>query len=182
LGASGGVVAAIMGWAGARTQARTQLKATQLQVAAQHDAETIAQRRSAYITMALSVDAVRRQLRIVRRHIRMPGIADGDLVSKQAEVHSRLREMQAAEWTLRMMLSASEHDIVTELTNAVYEAHRALIEDVETWSADPAGGPSEVARYAAAAKEVQAQMMNFAAMAHTQLYTREVGNDRRAER
>ncbi|NNJ03430.1 hypothetical protein HHX38_04660 [Streptomyces sp. PKU-MA01144] len=174
LGASGAVVGALTSWASARLQARAHVNVARLQQSAAHDAETTARRRAAYSDLILSVDTARRQMRIVRQHVCTADPGDDELQTKQATVHDRIREMQAAEWVLRLMLSDDEQAAVTDLTNAVYASHHALIEDVDEWlqqaSADGARTPSGTPRYDGKTSALQAQMMSFAGSAHARLY------------
>lgn len=178
LGASGAVVVALTTWAGARLQTRAQVEVAQLQLVAQREAEAVARKRAAYAALVLAVDDVRRQMRIVRQHV----VADGDvrgtdaeLAEKRGGVHERIREMQAAEWVLRLMLPEAEQRAVTELADAVYAAHQALIDDVDAWlrSGGPDGGPrlpGDAVRYRATTGPLQARMLGFASSAHAQLY------------
>ncbi|MGW4033373.1 hypothetical protein ACWEFL_29440 [Streptomyces sp. NPDC004838] len=174
LGASGAIVGAVTAWAGTRLQARTQLNLAQAQQIAQHDIETTALRRSAHAELILSVDTCRRQMRRVRRHVQ--GLADGEdgLGPERAAVHERIREAQAAEWVLRLMLSEPEQQQVTDLMNAVYTSHQALIDDVDEWldGAGPGQTPpaADTERYARAARGLQQEMMRFAGATHTRLY------------
>ncbi|MDI9886516.1 hypothetical protein QMZ92_19580 [Streptomyces sp. HNM0645] len=174
LGASGAVVGALTSWASARLQARAHVNVARLQQSAAHDAETTARRRAAYSDLILSVDTARRHMRMVRQHVLAPGPGGDELETRQAAVHDRIREMQAAEWVLRLMLPDDEQAAVTELTNAVYASHQALIEDVDEWleqaSVDGARAPGGTPRYEGRASELQAQMMSFAGAAHARLY------------
>ncbi|GAB2942196.1 hypothetical protein [Streptomyces sp. NPDC058869] len=175
LGASGAVVGAITSWAGAGLQARAHVEVAQLQQSAAHAAETTARRRAAYSDLILSVDAARRQMRIVRQHVHTSAPGVDELRAEQATVHDRIREMQAAEWVLRLMLPDDEQTAVTDLTNAVYASHHALIEDVDAWleqaPTDGARTPSGTPRYDGKTSALQSQMMSFAGSAHARLYT-----------
>ncbi|WP_329210163.1 hypothetical protein OG257_22670 [Streptomyces sp. NBC_00683] len=178
LGASGAIVGALTTWASSRLQARSQLNVVRLQHGAAHDAETIARKRAAYSDLVLSVDTVRRQMRIVRQHVQGTLGTDSELQTKRDAVHDRIREMQAAEWVLRLMLSDDEQAAVTGLANAVYTAHHALIEDVDEWlERTPASGIREAqdtSRYSHTTAALQAQMMMFAGIAHSRLYAQGV--------
>ncbi|MGW6707786.1 hypothetical protein ACWGDE_23260 [Streptomyces sp. NPDC054956] len=174
LGAGGAMVGALTTWASSRLQARSQLNVARLQHGAAHDAETIARKRAAYSDLVLSVDTARRQMRIVRQHVQGALGTDGELQDKRDAVHDRIREMQAAEWVLRLMLPDDEQAAVTALANAVYSSHQALIDDVDEWlERTPAGGvrePWDTTRYPRAASALQEQMMTFAGIAHARLY------------
>ncbi|MFZ3470846.1 hypothetical protein ACODT3_22405 [Streptomyces sp. 4.24] len=174
LGASGAVVGALTTWASSRLQARSQLNVARLQHGAAHDAETTARKRAAYSDLVLSVDTARRQMRIVRQHVRGALGTDGELQTDRDAVHDRIREMQAAEWVLRLMLSDDEQAAVTGLTNAVYTTHQALIDDVDEWleraSASGVREPLDAIRYSRTTAALQAQMMAFAGIAHARLY------------
>ncbi|MEU6703471.1 hypothetical protein [Streptomyces wuyuanensis] len=175
LGASGAVVGAVTSWASARLQAGAQVDVARLQQDAAHGAETVARRRAAYEELILSVDAARRDMRVVRQHLTAPLGDDDGLEAVRARVHDRIRDMQAAEWVLRLMLADDEQAAVTDLTEAVYTSHQGLIDDVDEWLRHgPAAGeraPGETPRYSAAASALQSQMMRFAGVAHTRLYT-----------
>ncbi|MGW7141157.1 hypothetical protein [Streptomyces xanthophaeus] len=141
-----------------------------LQHGAAHDAETIARKREACSDLVLSVDTARRQMRVVRQHV-LDGLSTGsELEAKRDAVHDRIREMQAAEWVLRLMLPDDEQTAVTRLTDAVYTAHHALIEDVNEWIARGGREPRDTTRYSDTTAELQAQMMTFAGIAHARLY------------
>ncbi|MET7366142.1 hypothetical protein ABZS61_09975 [Streptomyces sp. NPDC005566] len=176
LGASGAIVGALTTWASSRLQARSQVNVVRLQHSAAHDAETIARKRAAYSDLVLSVDTVRRQMRIVRQHVQGTPGTDSELQAERDAVHDRIREMQAAEWVLRLMLSDDEQAAVTGLVDAVYTAHQALVEDVEEWlESTPTSGmrePGDTTRYRRTTAAVQAQMMAFAGIAHARLYAR----------
>ncbi|MFF0450744.1 hypothetical protein ACFYT4_30900 [Streptomyces sp. NPDC004609] len=174
LGASGALAGSLLSWAGARLQAHTQLRLVHAQQIAQHDAETVSQMRAAHAELILGVDACRREMRMVRRHVQHPHTENGQLEAKRAAVHDRIRESQAAEWVLRLMLSREEQQGVTDLMNAVYASHQALIDDVEEWlsltSSDGSRSAGDTERYAAAATVLQQQMMEFAKSTHARLY------------
>ncbi|MFD9794367.1 hypothetical protein ACFWXK_25855 [Streptomyces sp. NPDC059070] len=177
LGASGAVVGALGSWAGVRLQARGQLQVARLAHAAQRDAETLARKRAAYAELILSVDNARRQMRLVRQHLGAPWAgrgSDAELAARREGVHERIRETQAAEWVLRLMLSDEEQHAVSSLMDAVYDTHQALIDDVEEWldgTAPDARRPArDTARYAATTGALQARMMDFAGRAHARLY------------
>ncbi|MFK8907050.1 hypothetical protein [Streptomyces sp. YS-3] len=189
LGASGAVVGALTSWAGTRLHARTQMELAQVQHDAQHDAETTAQKRAACSALILAVDNTRRQMRVVRDHLReRAGVrgTDAQLQEKRAAVHDRIREMQAAEWLLRLMLSDQEQAMVTRLTDALYATHQALIDDVEEWllSGPPGGGREarDAERYATMTGPLQSQMMSFAGDVYARLYTGRAAESRQARR
>lgn len=189
LGASGAIVGALTSWAGTRLQARTQLDLAQVQHDAQRDAETITQKRVACSELILAVDNARRQMRVVRDHLRETGDVQGtdaELQEKRTAVHDRIREMQAAEWVLRLMLSDQEQTAVTDLADALYETHQALIDDVEEWliSGPPGSGREacDAARYAATTGPLQSRMMSFAGDVYANLYTGRGAESRPARR
>lgn len=174
LGASGAIVGALTTWASARVSARGQLNVARLQLVSQQEAETIARKRAAYADLILCVDTVRRQMRIVRQYVQASRGADDDLEAKRAAVHDRIRETQAAEWVLRLMLAEDEQAAVTDLINAIYTCHLALIEDVDEWLAhgEPEGTrePADTLRYRETTGALQAQMLDFAGKVHERLY------------
>ncbi|MEU2903629.1 hypothetical protein ABZ771_12215 [Streptomyces globisporus] len=175
LGASGAVVGAFTTWVSARLQTRVQLKVAELQHTAAQTAETIGRKRAACSELVLSVDSVRRQMRKVRRHLQEASDDDPVLRTEQAAVHERIREAQAAEWVLRLMLSDEEQLTVTELTDAMYASHEALMADVDAWLAAARPGerrePSDAPRFGGTTAELQARMMSFASSAHKRLYS-----------
>ncbi|MFD5986313.1 hypothetical protein [Streptomyces cyaneofuscatus] len=175
LGASGAVIGALTTWVSARLQTRVQLKVAQLQQTATQTAETINRKRAAYSDLVLAVDTVRRQMRRVRQHLQAAPEDDSELRTEQAAVHDRIREVQAAEWVLRLMLSDEEQAAVTELTDAMYVSHKALMADVEAWLAHAQPGqrrePSDAPRFSGTTAALQAQMMSFAGSAHDRLYS-----------
>ncbi|MFE2055307.1 MULTISPECIES: hypothetical protein [unclassified Streptomyces] len=173
LGAGGAAVGALTGWVSTRLQTRTQLSVAQLQYAAQERAEAVTRRRAAYEDLVLRVDTVRRQMRIVRQRVR-EGADEDVLTADRAAVHDRIRDMQAAEWVLRLMLADEEQAAVSELTDAVYASHDALGEDVDAWltTAEPGSprGPGDAPRFGRTTAALQSQMMSFASGAHSRLY------------
>lgn len=173
LGAGGAAVGALTTWVSTRLQTRTQLSVAELQYAAQERVEATARRRAAYADLVLSVDTVRRQMRIVRQRVE-EGADDDVLRPDRAAVHDRIREMQAAEWVLRLMLSDEEQAAVTELTDAVYASHDALGEDVDAWLTAAGPGrprePGDALRFGRTTAALQSQMMSFASSAHSRLY------------
>ncbi|GAA0612610.1 hypothetical protein [Streptomyces crystallinus] len=180
LGASGAVVGALVSWFNVRLQARVQLRAAQLEHAAQRESETIARKRSAYADLILTTDATRRQMRMVRQHMRTNWPTrgtDSEFQEKRTFVHDRIREMQAAEWVLRLMLADEEQASVTDLVNAVYTTHQALIDDADAWLAGDQTEESRAARdterYQATTQALQTEMMSFANSVHTRLYRSE---------
>ncbi|OAR27040.1 hypothetical protein A8W25_01820 [Streptomyces sp. ERV7] len=174
LGAGGAIAGALTTWSSARVSARGQLDVARLQLVSQQEAETVVRKRAAYADLILSVDTVRRQMRIVRRHVQTPRGTDDDLEAKRAAVHDRIRETQAAEWVLRLMLAEDEQAAVTHLIDAIYTCHLALIEDVDEWLArgetDGRREPADTPRYAATTGALQAQMLAFAGKVHERLY------------
>ncbi|MFK0185909.1 hypothetical protein ACIQV1_17015 [Streptomyces rubiginosohelvolus] len=175
LGASGAVVGAFTTWVSARLQTRVQLKVAELQHTATQNAETIGRKRAACSDLVLAVDSVRRQMRKVRQHMQEAADDDPALRAEQAAVHERIREVQAAEWVLRLMLSDEEQPAVTELTDAMYASHEALMADVDAWLAAARPGeqrePSDAPRFGGTTAELQARMMSFASSAHKRLYS-----------
>lgn len=75
------------------------------------------------------------------------------------------------------MLSDQEQNAVTDLTNALYTTHQALIDDVDERRRGSRHGTRREARdaerYKATTGPLQAQMMSFASNAHARLYTPE---------
>ncbi|MFI2469010.1 hypothetical protein ACH475_22015 [Streptomyces globisporus] len=175
LGASGAVVGAFTTWVSARLQTRVQLRVAELQHTAAQTAETIGRKRAACSDLVLAVDSVRRQMRKVRRHLREASDDDPALRAEQAAVHERIREAQAAEWVLRLMLSDEEQLTVTELTDAMYASHEALMADVDAWLATARPGeprePSDAPRFSGTTAAMQSRMMSFASNAHDRLYS-----------
>lgn len=175
LGASGAVVGAFTTWVSARLQTRVQLRVAELQHTAAQTAETIGRKRAAYSDLVLAVDTVRRQMRKVRRHLQEASDDDSALRAEQAAVHERIREAQAAEWVLRLMLSDEEQLAVTGVFNAMYVCHEALMADVDTWLATTRPGerrePSDAPRFGGTTAALQARMMSFASSAHDRLYS-----------
>lgn len=175
LGASGAVAGALTTWASARLQSRSQLKTALLQHESAQHAQTIDRKRAACAELVLSVDAVRRQMRVVRQHIEGTQDPDDGFRTKRDAVHDRIREMQAAEWVLRLMLAADEQQSVSQLLEAVYNAHHALIQDGDEWvarSMEGSTGPhGHTERFASTTAALQAQMMEFARLTHARLYS-----------
>jgi hypothetical protein len=181
LGASGAVVGALTTWASARLQSRSHLNIARLQHESAQYVETIDRKRTACAELVLSVDTVRRQMRVVRQQIEGADGSDDDFRGKRDAVHDRIREMQAAEWVLRLMLSVDEQDSVSQLLDAVYASHHALIQDGDEWltqSFDGSGRPpGQTERFASTTAVLQSQMMKFAQLVHSRLYSPALGVD-----
>lgn len=179
LGASGAVVGALTTWASTRLQTRSHLDIAQLQHESTQNLDTVERKRDASADLVLAVDAVRRQMRAVRQHIEETPGTDVDFNLERVAVHERIREAQAAEWILRLMLASDEQESVTSLMDAMYTSHDALIKDGDDWVAQGGEGaarpPGSVARYAATTPALQAQMMQFAQLTHARLYSPALG-------
>ncbi|WP_458244049.1 hypothetical protein [Streptomyces sp. MAI_2237] len=174
LGASGAVVGALTTWASARLQSRSHLDIARLQHESAQYVETIDRKRTACAELILSVDTVRRQMRVVRQQIEGADGSADVFHAKRLAVHDRIREMQAAEWVLRLMLSVDEQDSLSQLLDAVYVAHDALIHDGDEWLAQSLDGsgrpPGQTERFVSTTAPLQAQMMTFAQLVHSRLY------------
>jgi hypothetical protein len=181
LGAGGGVVGAFVGWAGVRTQARAQVEVARLQAAAQQDAEASTKRREAYAAVGSGVEGLRQHFREMERlHYSFrdnPGPVGSSAEQYAAAKSSRdegMRAMQSAEWTLRLMLSDDEQEILTSLTNSVYGA----VAELDEWGrlvldgADPLEISRASSEYGRLNTKMHDELMTFAKNVHSLLYAR----------